>query len=104
MTSEILSQPVKPRMMHITHRRIYCWIDFLRARPKVGHSVTSLGELIVDHCKKLEELLLFTLGVKFLAPITQSLVASARNFVIRLNVIALCAVAVIMIHLYSRLF
>ena len=51
---EIHTQPVNPRMMHKTVTDGYeTGLTFKELAQKWGISVTFLGELIADHCRKL---------------------------------------------------
>jgi len=53
---EIHDQPVNPRMNHKSFNNGFCTgLTFKELAQKWGISVTFLGELIADHCKKLEE-------------------------------------------------
>jgi|GEM_PF-1064466 len=53
---EIHEQPVNPRMDWSSFGGGYCTgITFKELADKWGISVTFLGELIADHCRRLEE-------------------------------------------------
>ncbi len=53
---EMHSQPVNPRMNSKTMNRGFCTgLTFKELANKWGISVTFLGELIADHCERLEE-------------------------------------------------
>ena len=53
---ELHTQPVNPRMMHKTITDGYCvGLTLKELAQKWGITVTFLGELIADHCKRLEE-------------------------------------------------
>ena len=53
---EIHTQPINPRMQYKTFNNGYCvGLTFKELAQKWGISVTFLGELIADHCKRLEE-------------------------------------------------
>jgi len=53
---EIHTQPVNSRMNHKTFTGGYCTgLTFKELAQKWGISVSLLGELISDHCRKLEE-------------------------------------------------
>ncbi|HUU29383.1 MAG TPA: hypothetical protein VM123_16390 [archaeon] len=53
---EIHTQPINPRMMYKTYTDGYMTgLTFKELAQKWGISVNFLGELIADHCKKLEE-------------------------------------------------
>ena len=53
---EIHEQPVNPRMRHKTFNDGFnTGLTFKELAQKWGISVTFLGELIADHCRKLEE-------------------------------------------------
>jgi len=53
---ELHSEPINPRMQHKTFNKGFCiGLTFKELAQKWGISVTFLGELIADHCKKLEE-------------------------------------------------
>lgn len=53
---ELHTQPVNSRMQHKTMSQGFCTgLTFKELAQKWGISVTFLGELIADHCKKLEE-------------------------------------------------
>jgi len=52
---ELHSQPINPRMRVKTHNNGFCTgLTFRELAEKWGISVSFLGELILDHCKKLE--------------------------------------------------
>ena len=52
---ELHTQPVNPRMLHKTFSGGYnTGLTFKEIAQKWGISVTFLGELIADHCRKLE--------------------------------------------------
>lgn len=53
---ELHSQPVNPRMGVQTSNSGHCTgLTFKELAAKWGISVTFLGQVIADHCKKLEE-------------------------------------------------
>ena len=53
---ELHEQPVNPRMGTVTpNEGCYVGLTFRELAKKWGISVTFLGELIADHCRKLEE-------------------------------------------------
>ncbi len=52
---ELHSQPVNPRMMCKSRTGFLTGLTFKELAQKWGISVTFLGELIADHCAKLEE-------------------------------------------------
>jgi len=53
---EIHSQPVNPRLKHKTHSGgFYMGLTFKELAQKWGISVSFLGDLIAEHCRKLEE-------------------------------------------------
>ena len=53
---EFHTQPVNPRMQNLTFSGGYATgLTFKELAQKWGITVTFLGELIADHCKKLEE-------------------------------------------------
>lgn len=51
---ELHEEPVNPRMQWKTHSGYCTGLTFKELAEKWGISVTFLGELIADHCKKLE--------------------------------------------------
>jgi len=53
---ELHTEPVNPRMQHKTFNGGYdTGLTFKELAQKWGISVSFLGELIADHCRKLEE-------------------------------------------------
>ena len=53
---ELHSQPVNPRMRSMTMNNGFeTGLTFKELAQKWGISISFLGELIADHCKKLEE-------------------------------------------------
>lgn len=53
---ELHTQPINPRMQHKTFSDGYhTGLTFKELAQKWGISVTFLGELIADHCRKLED-------------------------------------------------
>ena len=53
---ELHSQPVNPRMKYKTFSDGFCTgLTFIDLAQKWGVSVSFLGKLIADHCKKLED-------------------------------------------------
>ena len=54
---ELHDQPINPRMTYETHNNGFSTgLTFKELADKWGISVTFLGELIANHCKKLEPL------------------------------------------------
>ena len=51
---ELHSQPVNPRMGFATSTGYETGLTFIELAKKWGITVSFLGELIADHCKKLE--------------------------------------------------
>ena len=52
---ELHTEPINPRMQNKTFNNGYCTgLTFKELAQKWGISVSFLGELIADHCKKLE--------------------------------------------------
>lgn len=53
---ELHTQPINPRMrVQTMNQGFHTGLTFKELAAKWGISVTFLGELIADHCKKLEE-------------------------------------------------
>ena len=53
---EVHTQPVNPRMQYKTFNNGYeTGLTFKELAQKWGISITFLGELIADHCRKLEK-------------------------------------------------
>lgn len=51
---ELHTQPVNPRMNHGTYTGFATGLTFTELANKWGISIAFLGELIADHCKKME--------------------------------------------------
>lgn len=53
---ELHTQPINPRMHHKTYNDGYCTgLTFKELAQKWGISCSQLGELIANHCNKLED-------------------------------------------------